>query len=66
MSTVFDFIIVFLPLFSQAHPELGHIWDIGQHLWNRNFVAVYPLLSQDWSDDIKPLMDMLTGTIAYL
>ncbi|XP_071823287.1 COP9 signalosome complex subunit 8-like [Apostichopus japonicus] len=46
-----------------AHPELGHIWDIGQHLWNRNFVAVYPLLSQDWSDEIKPLMDMLTESI---
>lgn len=46
-----------------AHPELGNIWSIGQHLWTRNFVAVYPLLTQDWSDEIKPLMVALRDAI---
>lgn len=46
-----------------AHPELNNIWAIGQHLWNRNFVAVYPLLSQEWSDDVKTLMDTLRDSI---
>ncbi|XP_006812830.1 COP9 signalosome complex subunit 8-like, partial [Saccoglossus kowalevskii] len=37
-------------------PELNDIWRIGQKMWLREFPSVYQLLSQDWSEGVKPIM----------
>ncbi|KAL3217522.1 hypothetical protein MRX96_032160 [Rhipicephalus microplus] len=43
----------------QSHTELGNIWKVGQGLWFKDFPAVYNVLSQEWPDHVKPIMQEL-------
>ncbi|XP_045605740.1 COP9 signalosome complex subunit 8 [Procambarus clarkii] len=39
-----------------ATPELALIWEVGQHLWQRDLPAVYAALKQEWSITVKDIM----------
>nr|XP_037290070.1 COP9 signalosome complex subunit 8-like isoform X3 [Rhipicephalus microplus] len=43
----------------QSHTELGNIWKVGQCLWFKDFPAIYDVLSQEWPDHVKPIMQEL-------
>ncbi|XP_077500779.1 COP9 signalosome complex subunit 8-like isoform X2 [Amblyomma americanum] len=43
----------------QSHLDLGQIWKVGQAMWKKNFPAVHAALSQEWPDDLKPIMQEL-------
>ncbi|XP_014249791.1 COP9 signalosome complex subunit 8 [Cimex lectularius] len=37
--------------------ELGHIWNVGKAMWQRELPAVYTALSStSWTDNVKPIM----------
>ncbi|KAK3870951.1 hypothetical protein Pcinc_016480 [Petrolisthes cinctipes] len=42
-----------------ANPELGQIWEVGQHLWQRDLPAVYTSLNHEWSQTVKDIMKAL-------
>ncbi|XP_050731368.1 COP9 signalosome complex subunit 8-like [Eriocheir sinensis] len=42
-----------------ATPELAHIWEVGQHLWQRDLPAVYTALTHEWSPTVKDIMKAL-------
>ena len=44
-----------------ATPELALIWEVGQHLWQRDLPAVYTALAHDWSSTVKDIMKALHG-----
>ncbi|KAJ8958872.1 hypothetical protein NQ318_019639 [Aromia moschata] len=38
-------------------PELANIWAVGQHMWKRDFPAIYKALEAvTWSDTVGPIM----------
>ncbi|KAG0712343.1 COP9 signalosome complex subunit 8 [Chionoecetes opilio] len=37
-------------------PELAVIWEVGQHLWQRDLPATYTALAHDWSPTVKDIM----------
>ncbi|KAG7167192.1 COP9 signalosome complex subunit 8-like [Homarus americanus] len=39
-----------------ATPELARIWQVGQHLWQRDLPAVYAALKREWSPTVKDIM----------
>ncbi|KAL5005884.1 hypothetical protein ScPMuIL_017042 [Solemya velum] len=39
-----------------TNSELGHIWTVGQKMWQRDFTAIYESLKRDWSEAVKPIM----------
>lgn len=40
-------------------PELAKLWNVGCHMWKRDFVGIYESLKQDWSPTIKPIIAAL-------
>lgn len=46
--------------------ELGHIWAIGQHMWKRDFPAIYKAFNGiTWSESVAEIMNKLLGTFEY-
>nr|XP_058973697.1 COP9 signalosome complex subunit 8-like [Pocillopora verrucosa] len=41
-------------------PELAKLWNVGCHIWKRDFVAVYNALKEEWSPSIQPIIAALT------
>lgn len=41
-------------------PELAKLWNVGCHIWKRDFVAVYNALKEEWSPSIQPIITALT------
>ncbi|KAL4231742.1 COP9 signalosome complex subunit 8 [Mactra antiquata] len=39
-----------------ANAELGHIWAVGQKMWQRDFPGIYETLKKDWSESCKDIM----------
>uniref|UniRef100_A0A6G4ZYA3 Putative cop9 signalosome complex subunit 8 n=1 Tax=Rhipicephalus microplus TaxID=6941 RepID=A0A6G4ZYA3_RHIMP len=54
MLSPVDFYFLF-----KSHTELGNIWKVGQGLWFKDFPAIYDVLSQEWPDHVKPIMQEL-------
>ncbi|KAK7086925.1 COP9 signalosome complex subunit 8 [Halocaridina rubra] len=46
-----------------ATPELAHIWEVGQHLWQRDLPGVYAALKQEWSPTVKDMMKALHESV---
>lgn len=44
-----------------SHPELDRVWQIGQSMWKRHWAQVHTDLKQEWSEDIKEIMEVLKG-----
>ncbi|XP_022918880.1 COP9 signalosome complex subunit 8 [Onthophagus taurus] len=45
-------------------PELGQIWTVAQHMWQRDFPAVYrALTSVKWSDTVAELMNLVQENV---
>uniref|UniRef100_A0A8C4TB74 COP9 signalosome complex subunit 8 n=1 Tax=Erpetoichthys calabaricus TaxID=27687 RepID=A0A8C4TB74_ERPCA len=43
-----------------ANLELGAIWAVGQHIWQRDFPGIYTTIAAyQWSESIQPIMDAL-------
>ncbi|CAH3024828.1 unnamed protein product [Porites evermanni] len=40
-------------------PELGKLWNIGCHMWKRDFPSIYGALKEEWSPLIKPIITAL-------
>ncbi|XP_078344909.1 COP9 signalosome complex subunit 8-like isoform X2 [Oculina patagonica] len=40
-------------------PELAKLWNVGCHMWKRDFVAIYESLKEEWSPTIQPIMTAL-------
>jgi len=51
--------------FFKSTPELAKLWNIGCHMWKRDFVGIYDSLKQDWSPTIKPIITALEGNIQF-
>ncbi|XP_070570038.1 COP9 signalosome complex subunit 8-like isoform X2 [Ptychodera flava] len=47
------------PPIKSSNPELNNIWMVGQKMWQRDFPQVYQSLNQEWSENIKPIMQAL-------
>ena len=50
-------------LFSKSTPELAKLWNVGSHMWKRDFPSIYTALKEEWSPAIKPIMTALQGKI---
>ena len=62
----FNVIYLFIYLFIyhlKSTPELAKLWNVGCHIWKRDFVAVYNALKEEWSPSIQPIIAALTGEI---
>lgn len=46
-----------------SHPEIGHVWEVGKHLWNGNYPSIYSNLRRTWSDDISYIMKALQDEV---
>ncbi|KAG5876456.1 hypothetical protein JTB14_032689 [Gonioctena quinquepunctata] len=47
-----------------SNPELGHIWDVGQSMWNRDFPAIYKALNAvTWSETVVDIMKMVQDVV---
>ncbi|XP_039611054.1 COP9 signalosome complex subunit 8 isoform X2 [Polypterus senegalus] len=47
-----------------ANLELGAIWAVGQHIWQRDFPGIYTTIAAyQWSESIQPIMDALRGVV---
>ncbi|CAE1150404.1 COPS8 [Acanthosepion pharaonis] len=42
-----------------SHPELGHMWSVGQKMWQRDFPGIYEVLNREWPENLKPTMNAL-------
>lgn len=40
-------------------PELAKLWNVGSHMWKRDFPSIYTALKEEWSPAIKPIMTAL-------
>ncbi|KAJ7382772.1 COP9 signalosome complex subunit 8 [Desmophyllum pertusum] len=40
-------------------PELAKLWNVGCHMWKRDFVSIYNSLKQEWSPTIQPIITAL-------
>ena len=54
----------FLALYVQDNSELSLIWALGQRMWQRDLPATYDALRKDWSDNVKPVMAAIQGTLS--
>lgn len=42
--------------------ELGQIWTVAQHMWQRDFASVYIALNAvRWSDTVAEIMTLVQG-----
>ena len=58
------FNIIYLFIYHlKSTPELAKLWNVGCHIWKRDFVAVYNALKEEWSPSIQPIITALTGEI---
>lgn len=46
-----------------ANPELGRIWAVGQHMWQRDWPAVHVALNAEWSQDVSGIMTALKDSV---
>lgn len=45
-----------------ANPEIGQIWSVGQHMWQKDFPAIYrSLAAVTWSEPVAEIMKALHG-----
>ncbi|CAG9814068.1 unnamed protein product [Phaedon cochleariae] len=52
------------PNIKSSNPELGHIWAVGQAMWNRDFSAIYRALNAvTWSESIAEIMKLVQDVI---
>ena len=50
----------------KSTPELAKLWNVGCHMWKRDFVSIYGSLKEEWSPTIQPIMAALEGEISSL
>ncbi|KAF7395215.1 COP9 signalosome complex subunit 8-like isoform X2 [Vespula maculifrons] len=46
-----------------ANSELGRIWAVGKHMWQRDWPAVHVALNADWSEDVSGIMTALKDSV---
>jgi len=59
----FLFLFLFI-LFFKSTPELAKLWNVGCHMWKRDFASIYNALKEEWSPAIKPIITALQGEIS--
>ncbi|KAK2582210.1 hypothetical protein KPH14_004562 [Odynerus spinipes] len=47
----------------EANPELGRIWAVGRHMWQRDWPAVHVALNAEWSEDVSGIMTALKDSV---
>ncbi|XP_015177810.1 PREDICTED: COP9 signalosome complex subunit 8 [Polistes dominula] len=47
----------------EANSELGRIWAVGKHMWQRDWPAVHVALNADWSEDVSGIMTVLKDSV---
>ena len=47
----------------QSTPELAKLWNIGCHMWKRDFPEIYAAIKQEWSPSVQPILTALQGTV---
>ncbi|CAI9726867.1 Hypothetical predicted protein [Octopus vulgaris] len=47
------------PSIKSSHPELGHMWLVGQKMWQRDFPGIYEVLKRDWPEHLRATMDAI-------
>ena len=50
--------------FFKSTPELAKLWNVGCHMWKRDFPSIYGTLKEEWSPAVQPIITALQGEIA--
>ena len=56
-------LFIYFCIIFKSTPELAKLWNVGCHMWKRDFVAIYNALKEDWSSAIQPIISALQGKI---
>nr|CAG4644359.1 EOG090X0F3A [Lepidurus arcticus] len=46
-----------------AEPMLSQIWTVGQNLWKKKPAETFAALRKDWSEQLKPFMELLEALL---
>ncbi|XP_068752314.1 COP9 signalosome complex subunit 8-like [Montipora capricornis] len=40
-------------------PELAKLWNVGCHMWKRDFPSIYTAMKEEWSPAVQPIITAL-------